>query len=97
MRRILWAGLGFIILVLLGWIIYVAQQIKVQSTMDEACPADIIIVLGAAEYRGRPSPVLEGRLNHDLFLYLPGPAPLILTPGGAGGDPGFTAREVGRT
>jgi len=31
-----------------------------------------IIVLGAAEYHGRPSPVLEGRLNHALFLYLKG-------------------------
>jgi uncharacterized SAM-binding protein YcdF (DUF218 family) len=97
MRRILWAGLGVVVLVLLGWIIYVAQQIKVQSTMDEAHPADIIVVLGAAEYRGRPSPVLEARLNHALFLYLQGRAPLILTTGGAGGDPVYTESEVGRT
>ncbi len=96
MRRILWAGLGVAILVLLGWIIYVAQQIKVQSTMDEARPADIIVVLGAAEYRGRPSPVLEARLNHALFLYLQRRAPLILTTGGAGGDPVYTESEVGR-
>jgi uncharacterized SAM-binding protein YcdF (DUF218 family) len=54
------------------------------------------VVLGAAEYRGRPSPVLEARLNHALFLYLQGLAPRILTTGGKGGDPVFTEAEVGR-
>ena len=64
--------------------------------MDDAQPADVIIVLGAAEYRGKPSPVLQGRLNHALLLYLKGMAPYILTTGGAGGDPQFTEAEVGR-
>src|SRR6476660_3386306 len=75
----------------------VARDIRRQSRVDEAQPADIIVVLGAAEYRGRPSPVLEARLNHALFLYLQGRAPLILTTGGAGGDPVYTESEVGRT
>ena len=48
----------------------IAGEIRRQSTVDEARPADVIVVLGAAEYRGRPSPVLEARLNHALFLYL---------------------------
>src|SRR5271170_263696 len=74
----------------------VAREIRVQSTVDEAQPADVILVLGAAEYRGRPSPVLEARLNHALFLYLQGMAPRILTTGGKGGDPMFTEGEVGR-
>ena len=59
-------------------------------------PADVIIVLGAAQYRGRPSPVLQARLNHALLLYLRGFAPYLLTTGGAGGDPVFTESEVGR-
>jgi len=46
----------------------IARNIQRQSTVDEARPADVILVLGAAEYRGRPSPVLEARLNHELFL-----------------------------
>jgi len=75
-------------------IIRVAGQIREQSKVDEARPADVIIVLGAAEYRGRPSPVLEARLNHALFLYLQHLAPRILTTGGAGGDPTFTEGEV---
>src|SRR4051794_4056540 len=74
----------------------VAREIRQQSVVDEARPADIIVVLGAAEYRGRPTPVLEARLNHALFLYLQHYAPLILTTGGAGGDPAYTGSEVGR-
>src|SRR4249920_1188267 len=72
----------------------VAREIRRQSVVDEARPADVIIVLGAAEYRGKPSPVLEARLNHALFLYLQNMAPRILTTGGAGGDPSFTEGGV---
>ena len=97
MKRILWAlGLAAVVFCA-GWLVYVSQQIKAQSARDEARRADVIIVLGAAEYRGKPSPVLEARLNHALFLYLQGLAPLILTTGGAGGDPVYTESEVGRT
>ena len=72
-------------------------EIARQSTMDEAQPADIILVLGAAEYRGKPSPVLRARLDHALSLYKRGLAPRILTTGGAGGDPVYTEGGVGRT
>jgi uncharacterized SAM-binding protein YcdF (DUF218 family) len=79
---------------------YVAAQIQKESVVDEAVSdqltADAIVVLGAAEYRGRPSPVLEARLNHALFLYLKGRAPRIITTGGAGGDPVFTESTVAR-
>jgi uncharacterized SAM-binding protein YcdF (DUF218 family) len=72
----------------------VSAEIRRQSNVDEARPADVILVLGAAEYRGRPSPVLEARLNHALFLYHQNLAPRILTTGGKGGDPTFTEGEV---
>ena len=75
---------------------HVAHQIQKESLVDEAQPADAIIVLGAAEYRGHPSPVLEARLNHALILYLKGLAPRVITTGGAGGDPVFTEGSVGR-
>jgi len=78
------------------WLGTTAGAIQRQSTIDEARSADVIVVLGAAEYRGRPSPVLEARLNHALFLYREGLAPRILTTGGAGGDPRFTEGEVAR-
>ena len=73
-----------------------AQDIRRQSTVDEVRPADVIVVLGAAEYRGRPSPIFEARLNHALFLFHKNLAPRILTTGGAGGDPTFTEGGVGR-
>src|ERR1700734_3692 len=75
----------------------ISREIEQESLVDEAQPADAIIVLGAAEYRGRPSPVLEARLNHALLLYLRGLAPRVITTGGAGGDPVFTEGSVGRT
>jgi len=77
-------------------IAYVSVRIERQSTRDEAQPADIILVLGAAEYRGRPSPVLRARLDHALELYQRRLAPRILTTGGAGGDRIFTEGGVGR-
>src|SRR6185312_4357968 len=77
-------------------VLSVARAIRRQSTVDEVRPADVILVLGAAEYHGHPSPVLEARLNHALFLYRKGLAPRILTTGGNGGDPTFTEGEVAR-
>ncbi len=91
------AGLLILLAILLsGYLLHIAREIEKQSTIDEAQPADVIIVLGAAEYRGKPSPVLQARLNHALVLYLKGLAPYILTTGGAGGDPDFTEGEIGR-
>jgi len=77
-------------------VVQISKEIQQVSLLDEAQPADAIIVLGAAEYRGKPSPVLEARLNHALFLYLKGLAPRVITTGGAGGDPVFTEGSVGR-
>jgi uncharacterized SAM-binding protein YcdF (DUF218 family) len=83
--------------VLAGAIVYVSWRIERQSTRDEARNADVILVLGAAEYRGRPSQVLRARLDHALELYRQKLAPLVLTTGGAGGDPVFTEGGVGRS
>ena len=78
-------------------IAYVSVRIERQSTRDEAQPADVILVLGAAEYRGRPSQVLKARLDHALELYHRKMAPRIMTTGGSGGDPVYTEGGVGRS
>src|ERR1022692_224138 len=78
-------------------IAYVSVRIERQSTLDEAQPADLILVLGAAEYRGRPSQVLKARLDHALELYHRKMAPSIMTTGGPGGDPVYTEGGVGRS
>jgi uncharacterized SAM-binding protein YcdF (DUF218 family) len=58
--------------------------------------ADVIIIFGAAQYAGRPSPVYRARLDHGLELYVKGWAPIIITTGGAGQDPEFSEGGVGR-
>jgi uncharacterized SAM-binding protein YcdF (DUF218 family) len=78
-------------------IAWLSVRIERQSTRDEAQPADVILVLGAAEYRGRPSPVLKARLDHAVELYQKKLAPRIFTTGGAGGDPVYTEGGVGRS
>lgn len=83
-------------LALCAHIYNIARQIERQSAIDEARKADTIIVLGAAEYNGRPSPVLKARLDHGFALFERGLAPRIITTGGAGGDPDFTEGGVGR-
>jgi uncharacterized SAM-binding protein YcdF (DUF218 family) len=89
-------GLALATLVL-GYLASLSVRIERQSTRDEARPADVIIVMGAAEYRGHPSPVLKLRLDHAAQLYQRHFAPYIMTTGGPGGDPSFTEAGVGRS
>lgn len=67
-----------------------------QGNRDEARSADAIIVFGAAEYAGRPSPVYRARLDHAYDLFERGIAPMVITTGGAGADPKFNEGGVGR-
>jgi uncharacterized SAM-binding protein YcdF (DUF218 family) len=67
-----------------------------QADRDETRPADAIVVFGAAEYDGRPSPVYKARLDHAAQLFHRGMAPIVITTGGAGGDLHFNEGEVGR-
>jgi uncharacterized SAM-binding protein YcdF (DUF218 family) len=80
---------------LAGWCRWVYVQIERYAGQDQAAPADAIGVLGAAEYDGRPSPILRARLDHARALYNRGIAPLIITMGGGGGDE-FSEGAVGR-
>jgi uncharacterized SAM-binding protein YcdF (DUF218 family) len=97
MKRALWNGIALAIVGLMFYVAFLSLRIEQQSMVDEAQPADVILVLGAAEYRGRPSPVLRARLDHALELYFRKLAPRILTTGGSGGDPIFTEGGVGRS
>ncbi len=96
MRRIFAIAALAGVLFVTGSLVSISLRIERQSTIDEAREADIIVVLGAAEYNGRPSPVLRARLDHALELYRRGLAKLVLTSGGAGGDPQYTEGTVGR-
>lgn len=97
MKRLVWNAIAVTFTVVVVALAYVSLQIERQSTRDEAQPAEIVLVLGAAEYRGKPSPVFKARLDHAFDLYGRRLAPRIMTMGGAGGDPVFTEGEVGRS
>ena len=74
----------------------IAYRIVRASEGDNLRKADAIVVFGAAEYSGRPSPVLKARLDHALGLYQAGFAPVVITTGGAGLDPVYSEGGVGR-
>jgi uncharacterized SAM-binding protein YcdF (DUF218 family) len=61
---------------------YATWRIWEQGDRDEQRPADAIVVLGAAQYDGRPSPVFRARLDHAVALHLAGVAPLLVVTGG---------------
>ena len=86
-----------IIAAVLGWTGWVYHKIQTTAQIDNAQPADAIAVFGAAEYAGRPSPVLHARLDKAVGLYNRDIAPVIITLGGGGDkDSGKTEGGVGR-
>jgi uncharacterized SAM-binding protein YcdF (DUF218 family) len=96
-RLVLRRLLGLVLLGALAWFVWLYFQINAIAGRDEARPADAIAVFGAAEYGGRPSPVLHARLDHAVELYRMQIAPLIITLGGGSDkDSGMTEGGVGR-
>lgn len=65
------------------------------SRQQQLHPADAIVVFGAAEYAGRPSPVYKARLDHANALFRQGLASVVITTGGAAADPKFSEGGVG--
>ena len=86
-----------LLLAVIAWFSWVYHQINATAQIDNAQPADAIAVFGAAEYAGRPSPVLHARLDKAVSLYQRGMAPVIITLGGGSDkDSGRTEGGVGR-
>jgi len=92
----MWQAAG--LLLLAAAIVYTVSlvMVLVVSQQDERQPVDAIVVLGAAQYNGRPSPVLRARLDHALGLYREGLAPLVLVTGGVGRGDTTSEASVGR-
>ncbi len=95
-RRAIFAAFIFLLIVFAVYLGVITSRIWRTARIDQARPAAAIVVFGAAEYRGRPSPVLRARIDHALSLYRVGFAPKIITTGGPGGDPNFTEASVER-
>ena len=86
-----------IFIALLAWLLCVTAWIVWVGERDQAAQADAIIVLGAAAYDAKPSPVFEERIRHGLDLYRQGYAPLLIFTGGYGGTAArFSESQVAR-
>ncbi len=89
----LWRLTVLVLVWLLGvtaWIVWIGER-------DQAAHADAIIVLGAAAYDAKPSPVFQERIRHGLDLYRAGYAPLLIFTGGYGGRGArFSESQVAR-
>ena len=92
-RRILTIG---VLTVFTLWLIS-AAAVVIWSSRDEARPADAIVVLGAAQYAGRPSPVLRARLDHGLDLWRRHLGKILILTGGTGEGDTTSEAAVGRT
>jgi uncharacterized SAM-binding protein YcdF (DUF218 family) len=95
-----WTGrrrlvVALLLLLVLGWAAVVVA-VAVTGANDEARPADAIAVLGAAQYNGRPSPVLKARLDHAARLFRRHLAPLLIVTGGVGTGDSVSEATVAR-
>lgn len=89
-----------ITIIFIGAIVFVgynAYGVWTSSKLDQRDKSDAIIVLGAAQFDGDPSPVFSNRLDHALELYKEDVSPLIITVGGKQQGDRFTEAEAGFT
>lgn len=82
-------------LIVLGWLVSLGA-VMFWERHDDARPASAIVVLGAAQYDGRPSPVLKARLDHALDLWDRRLAPHLVFTGGMGDGDTTSEAAVGR-
>jgi len=94
-RAIFWTAVTAVVLVAAA-LASIVHSIAHDSREQQLHPADAIVVFGAAEYDGRPSPVFRARLDHANDLFREGLAPVVITTGGAAADPNFSEGGVGR-
>ena len=87
--------LGALSAVVLIWLAAICVGIAGEASRQELHSADAIVVFGAAEYSGRPSPVYRARLDHAFDLFQRNIAPVVITTGGAAADPSFSEGGVG--
>jgi len=93
-RWVLRGGLVVVAAVLV-YVVVTAVQVYANTRTDDRDNTGAIVVLGAAQYDGRPSPVLQDRLDHALELYRDGVAPLIVLTGNKQPTDRFTEAFAG--
>lgn len=89
-------GLAALVLLVVGYYGVTLYQVWSTGRHDEARKVDAIVVMGAAQYDGRPSPLLKARLDHALELYRAKRAPVIVVTGGKLSGDRFTEAAASR-
>ena len=93
--RLVIGAVGVVSVVLVGYYVITVYQVWRAARDDDARASQAIIVLGAAQYNGKPSPVFRARLDHAADLYEAGIAPMIVVTGGKIAGDEFTEAGVG--
>lgn len=84
-----------VVLAVIAYPLWLGFRVWDQSHNDEVYFADAIVVLGAAQYNGEPSPVFKARLDHALYLFEEGLAEKVVVTGGKRKGDRFTEAEAG--
>ena len=95
MMRTLRRAILVVVLACLAYPLWLGFRVWDQSHADEIRRADAIVVLGAAQYNGVPSPVFKARLDHALYLYNEDLADKIIVTGGKRKGDQFTEAGTG--
>jgi uncharacterized SAM-binding protein YcdF (DUF218 family) len=95
-KKVIW-GLAVLLLLLIAYPTWIGYRVWSQANRDEVHSADAIVVLGAAQYDGDPSPVFQARLDHAAYLYDTGVSNTIIVTGGKAEGDRFSEAEAGET
>lgn len=94
-RLVAWTLLAILMIVFLYYLVTFVQVWRAAEA-DDRRPSEAIIILGAAQFDGRPSAVYRARLDHALALYNDDVAPTIVVTGGKQEGDRFTEADAGR-
>jgi vancomycin permeability regulator SanA len=95
-RRVLGVLLGLVLVAAIAVPAVALVRVLTTANADELSPSDVVVVMGAAQFWGRPSPVLEARLNHAADLVRSGVSTQVVTVGGNQPGDRTTEAQVGR-
>lgn len=97
MRRVAKLLLGLLVVGFVAYTVSLVFVLVVSQQDQRNEPVDAIVVLGAAQYNGRPSPVLRARLDHAFRLFRQRLAELIIVTGGIGEGDRYSEAQVSRS